>query len=180
MNFFKKIGKCGLSDSKRYNYAFTASAQTWNGSTSSPGLFPKKKALGTRLEMDKNRSECRPRGETATWKRRGWSSEIRIKFSLIKKINLGVAYALFHPSSKRKVFPPFKYRCFLMKFAEGMKSVINFSRAQDKEKIWIPDNNWTYMTYCTPVGYSNHWATWDLWRAGAYTRLMFYMRPAYC
>ena len=128
-----------------------------------PQGFSIKKALGTRLEMDKNRSECRPRGETTTWKRRGWSSEIRIKFSLIKKINLGVAYALFHPSSI--------YRCFLMKFAEGMKSVINISRAQDKEKIWIPDNNWTYMTYRTPVGCTKHWATLDLWRAGPYTRL---------
>ena len=64
--------------------------------------------------------------------------KIGIKFSLIKKINLGVAYALFHPSSKRKVFPPFKYRCFLMKFAEGMKSVINISRAQDKKKSESP------------------------------------------
>ena len=28
VNFFEKMRKCGLSDSKRYNYAFTAFAQT--------------------------------------------------------------------------------------------------------------------------------------------------------
>ena len=39
--------------------------------------------LSFRHEMDKNRSQC--------------LRKIIIKFSLIKKINLGVAYALFHP-----------------------------------------------------------------------------------
>ena len=176
--FLKKIGKCGLSDSKRYNYAFTAFAQTWNGSTSSPGLFPKKKPWGRGWKWIRIGASVDP-GEKLPHERDGDGlRKIRIKFSLIKKINLGVAYALFNPSSKRKVFSPFKYRCFLMKFAEGMKSVINISRAQDKEKIWIPDINWTYMTYRTPVGCSNHWATLDLWRAGPYRRLMFYMRLA--
>ena len=56
-----------------------------------------------------------------------------------------------------------------MKFGEEMRSVINISRARDKEKIWIPDINWTYMTYRTPVGCSNHWATLDSWRALPYT-----------
>ena len=31
------------------------------------------------------------------------------------------------------------------------------------------------MTFCTPVGCSNHWATKDSWRAGLYTRLMYDM-----
>ena len=50
-----------------------------------------------------------------------------------------------------------------MKCGEEMRSVINISRARDKEKIWIPDINRTYMTYRTPVGCSNHWATLDLY-----------------
>jgi len=136
--------------------------------------------LSVRHEMDTNRSQCGPRGETTTWKNGDGLRKIRIKFSLTKKTILGVTYVLFHPPSKRKVFSPFKYRCFLMKFGEEMRSVINISRARDKEKIWIPDINWTYMTYRTPFGCSNYRATLDLWRAGPYTRLMFYMRPAYC
>ena len=41
----------------------------------------------------------------------------------------------FTPKVKEKYFPLFKYRGFLMKFDEEMRSVINISRAQDKEKI---------------------------------------------
>ena len=38
------------------------------------------------------------------------------------------------------------------------------------------------MTFRTPVGCSNHWATEDSWRMGHiwYTRFMHDMRPAYC
>ena len=74
--FFKKMRKCSLGDSKRYNYAFSAFAQTWNGWESEPVLT---------------------QGETTTWKNGDGLRKIRIKFPLIKKTNLGVAYALFHP-----------------------------------------------------------------------------------
>ena len=40
----------------------------------------------------------------------------------------------FTPKVKEK-YSPFKYRCFLMKCGEEMRSVINISRARDKEKI---------------------------------------------
>ena len=53
--------------------------------------------LSLRHEMDKNRNQCRPKGETTTWKNGDGLRKIRIKFFLIKKTNLGVAYALFHP-----------------------------------------------------------------------------------
>ena len=55
--------------------------------------------LSLRHEMDKNRSQCRPRGETTTWKRRGWSLEIRRSIWVWLML-------YFTPKVKEKYFPP--------------------------------------------------------------------------
>ena len=57
----------------------------------------------------------------------------RIKFSLmIKKTSVaGPIWVWLMVYFTPKV----KYRCFLMKCGEEMRSVLNISRAQDKEKI---------------------------------------------
>ena len=61
---------------------------------------------------------------------------------------------------------------------EMRNDVINMSWARDKEKSESPTGI-EAMTFHSPVGCFNHWATKDLWQAGPYTRFMYDMRLVY-
>ena len=112
-------------------YVFTVSTQTWNG-----------------------------RESEAVWTQ-GRNYHLKETGIVVGKLELVWLMPYLTPKGKEKYFP-LLYRCFLMinfKFGEEMRSVISISWERDKEKIWIPDINWTYMTYRTPVGCTKHWAT---------------------